>query len=34
MRQTRKLTDRAIKVLKPAEKPFKAADGEGLYIER
>jgi len=33
MRETRKLTDRAIKALKPREKPYKAADGEGLYIE-
>ncbi len=33
MRQTRKLTDRAIKALKPRAKPYKAADGEGLYIE-
>ncbi len=33
MRVTRKLSDRTIKVLKPAARPFKAADGEGLYIE-
>ena len=32
MRETRKLTDRAIKALKPKGKPYKAADGEGLYI--
>ncbi len=33
MRTTRKLTDRAIKPLKPREKPYKAADGGGLYVE-
>ncbi len=33
MRETRKLTDRAIKPLKPRGKPYKAADGDGLYIE-
>ena len=33
MRETRKLTVRAIEALKPKGKPYKAADGEGLYIE-
>ena len=33
MRVTRKLSDRAIKALRPRDKPYKAADGEGLYIE-
>lgn len=33
MRETRKLTERSIKALKPRMKPYKAADGEGLYIE-
>jgi integrase len=33
MRETRKLTERSIKALKPRTKPYKAADGEGLYIE-
>ena len=32
MRETRKLTERAVKALKPREKPYKAADGEGLYL--
>ena len=27
------LTDLKIKSLKPAEKPYKAADGGGLYIQ-
>jgi integrase len=26
------LTDKALRALKPAEKPYKTADGEGLYI--
>lgn len=33
MRETRKLTERSIKALKPRTEPYKAADGEGLYIE-
>ena len=33
MRETRKLTVRAIEALKPKGKPYKAADGEGLYVE-
>jgi len=32
MRETRKLTERAVKALKPRPKPYKAADGEGLYV--
>ena len=32
MRQTHKLTERAVKALKPAERPYKAADGGGLYV--
>lgn len=32
MRQTRKLTERAVKALKPREKPYKMSDGEGLYL--
>ena len=32
MRTTRKLTERQIRVLKPAERPYKVADGEGLYL--
>jgi integrase len=32
MRETRKLTERAIKALKPAERPYKTADGDGLYL--
>ncbi|MGC8517453.1 MAG: tyrosine-type recombinase/integrase [Steroidobacteraceae bacterium] len=33
MRETRKLSDRALKALKPKGKPYKAADGDGLYVE-
>ena len=33
MRETRKLSDRALKALKPKGRPYKAADGDGLYIE-
>ncbi len=32
MRATRKLTERQIKALKPAERPYKTADGDGLYL--
>ena len=32
MRLTRKLTERSIKALRPREKPYKAADGDGLYL--
>ncbi len=32
MREIRKLTERAIKALKPQGKPYKAADGAGLYL--
>jgi hypothetical protein len=34
MRETRKLTERSIKALEPRTKPYKAADGEGLYIAK
>ena len=33
MRETRKLSGRALKALKPKGKPYKAADGDGLYVE-
>ena len=33
MRETRKLSDRALKALKPKGRPYKAADGDGLYVE-
>ena len=32
MRETRKLTERQVKTLKPRSKPYKAADGAGLYV--
>lgn len=32
-RQATPLTDSAIKVAKPKEKPYKLADGQGLYLE-
>ena len=32
MRTTEKLTERQIKALKPRERPYKAADGAGLYL--
>ena len=32
MRTTRKLTERQIKTLKPQDRPYKAADGDGLYV--
>jgi hypothetical protein len=32
MRTTRKLSERQIKALKPRERPYKIADGEGLYL--
>ena len=32
MRATRKLTERQVRTLKPREKPYKEADGEGLYL--
>lgn len=32
MRVTRKLNERSIRALTPREKPYKAADGEGLYL--
>jgi integrase len=32
MRETRKLTERAVKALKPRTRPYKRADGEGLYV--
>lgn len=34
MRETRKLTERSIKALEPRTKPYKAADGEELYIAK
>jgi len=30
MRQTRKLTERVLRTLKPHEKPYKRFDGDGL----
>ena len=33
MRETRKLSGRALKALKPKGKPYKAADSDGLYVE-
>ena len=32
MKRTGKLTDAALKAAKPKEKPYKLADGEGLYL--
>lgn len=28
----KKLTDTAVKTAKPKEKPYKVADGDGLYV--
>jgi len=32
MKRIGKLTDAALKAAKPKEKPYKFADGEGLYL--
>ncbi|UUC49145.1 hypothetical protein NOX82_25170 [Pseudomonas citronellolis] len=32
-RKTTPLTDSALKVAKPKDKPYKLSDGEGLYLE-
>ena len=32
MGTTRKFTERQIKTLKPRDRPYKAADGDGLYV--
>ena len=32
MKRTGKLTDAALKAARPRQKPYKLADGEGLYL--